>query len=156
MSSTSPKKRPGGAPQESTAPDANPILMPGKIVAMKRTYVVDGMSLDRPAPQGTVSSCVAVVTLLLFGLVPQLATFYLPIACLLTWNPALVAFTVALWATALIPAKRHWQAFLDSYVLKTWREYFEFSFIALEELDPNRRFVLSSFCVGCMIFETIF
>ena len=131
------RQRAVGATKASASPPGK--LQPGKLVPMQRTYVVDGMSLERPPPQGVASSCVACVTLLLFGLVPQLATFYLPIACLITWNPVVIVFTIVLWATALIPAQRHWPAFLNSYVLKTWREYFEFSYIALEELDPEQR-----------------
>eukprot|EP00750_Incisomonas_marina_P003016 INCI1281.2.p1 GENE.INCI1281.2~~INCI1281.2.p1 ORF type:complete len:309 (+),score=38.08 INCI1281.2:103-1029(+) len=132
------RRKAGGEPQASGKESAKKAAPSRKLT---RTYVVDGPSTEKPPPQGWFSSIVAGSTLLLFGLCGHLSTLILPVLCLVTWNPVIFGITVALWLTTLLPAKRHWDAFLDSYVMKTWRHYFQFSFVAMEELDTTKRYV---------------
>jgi len=125
-----------------------------------RTYVVDGPTTERPATQGWVSSMVAGVTLLIFGIAGHLSTLILPVLCLITRSYYVIGFTVALWLTALLPAQRRWNAFLDSYVMKTWRHYFEFSYVTLQELDTSRRYVFGEsphgvFPIGPVLAGTV-
>lgn len=129
------KKAPAAAAGPSEAADAT------KVEPKKRIYVVDGPSTDKPKPQGFLSSLTAGLTLFLFGISGHLSTFILPVACLITRNNVVIGVTVALWLTVLLPATRHWDAFLASYVMKAWREYHSFSFVCLEPLDDTRRYV---------------
>jgi hypothetical protein len=110
------------------------------IKPMTRYYVSDGLSTKAPPPQGVASSVVASVTLILFTIAGHAATFILPLLCLATWNAYVIGFTVLLWATTLLPAKRHWPAFLQSWVMQTWREYFDFSFVSVAGLDPEGKY----------------
>jgi len=75
--------------------------------------------------QGWVSYLVAVSTLTLYtAWIPMLMLLFL-----FVWNRTVLFFLLALFSTLGIPAKLHWQEFIDGYLLQTWREYFNFSYI---------------------------
>jgi hypothetical protein len=105
----------------------------------KRVY------LNRAKDQGPMSAFVAMFTLALFYAWAFLITYLLIGAFFST--TAMVLY-LALLGTLAIPAKVHWQGFLDSYLFKTWREYFSFSYYFKEPLDPKKNYVLAEFPHG--------
>lgn len=61
-----------------------------------------------------------------------LYTAWIPLVILLilfAWNKYVALVVLSLFSTLLLPAKLHWQPCLDGYMLKTWREYFNFSYL---------------------------
>ncbi len=59
---------------------------------------------------------------------------------------------VALWATTLLPAKPIlWRAFCASWVFKTWRDYFNFSYLNEEIMDSSKTYIFVEFPHGASL-----
>jgi len=73
---------------------------------------------------------------------------------------------IALLTTLWLPAKPLlWGPLLRSWIFKTWREYFRYSYIMEERLDPTKRYILAEFphgtfpiapIVASTLFQTLF
>jgi len=64
------------------------------------------------------------------------------------WKPAICIILLGLYSTLFLPATLHSQSFLDGYILKSWREYFNFSYYIEDKFDPERRYILAEFPHG--------
>ncbi|MEW5319437.1 MAG: hypothetical protein WDW38_010589 [Sanguina aurantia] len=67
-----------------------------------------------------------------------------------TWNKIALAILVALFSTLLLPAgPLLWPAFNQMAIFKTWREYFRFSYLFEEILDPKINYIFAELPHGC-------
>ncbi|WIA23473.1 hypothetical protein OEZ85_000218 [Tetradesmus obliquus] len=107
-----------------------------ELFANTRVYS-DGLSKDHK--QSLISWLVAVTTLtiytgwmhILLGL--MLGSFF---------SRSCLYLLLAIWATTWLPAKPVlWSAFCSSWVFKTWREYFSFSYLNEAELELGKRYI---------------
>lgn len=92
-------------------------------------------------PQSLLSSATALVTLILYTCWPQISLTLIALSFV-----SRVAFTIVvlLFSTLLMPAKPLlWKPFVQSWVFKTWRQYFKFSFLFEEKLDQEKRYVFA-------------
>mmetsp|Transcript_24694 Transcript_24694/g.68724 ORF Transcript_24694/g.68724 Transcript_24694/m.68724 type:complete len:363 (-) Transcript_24694:1122-2210(-) len=95
--------------------------------------------------QGLISRLVAVVTLALYvAWIPLL----LVVALMCWWHRCLAALAVLLASTLAMPATMRWQPLLDSYVMRTWREYFNFSYVLDGGIDQQKSYILAEFPHG--------
>ncbi|GLI66396.1 hypothetical protein VaNZ11_010188 [Volvox africanus] len=97
--------------------------------------------------QGIVSRIVAMITLFIYtGWMHILLALMVLAICRRTW--AIIAL-ISLYATLLLPPKPVlWGPFCRSKVFKTWREYFSFSYLFEEVLDPSKKYIFAEFPHG--------
>lgn len=82
----------------------------------------DGRTADYQ--QGWLSWAVSVTTLTLYvGWIPALLLLWL-----FVWVPPVAATLALLYSTLLLRPLLHWRGCIDGYILRTWREYFNFSY----------------------------
>lgn len=114
--------------------------------------VVRGSVLPKDMQQGFVSYCVAMSTLMLFIAWPYIY-FSLLIASL--FNRTALLVLILCWSTLLLPARLLWHDCTRSYILNTWQEFFNFSWILEETLPTDRNFCFAEFPHGAFPFGPI-
>ncbi|GLC45911.1 hypothetical protein PLESTF_000711500 [Pleodorina starrii] len=97
--------------------------------------------------QGLLSRAVAMATLFVYtGWMHVLLALLVLALCRYTWAILVLS---ALYTTLLLPPKPVlWGPFCRSWVFKTWREYFTFSYLFEEVLDPNKKYIFAEFPHG--------
>lgn len=102
--------------------------------------------LTKDHKQGLLSWLVAVATLTLYTgwmhvLIGLMLGSFFSRTCLYV--------LLALWSTTFLPAKPVlWNAFCRSWVFRTWREYFAFSYLNEATLSPGKKYIFVEFPHG--------
>ena len=104
----------------------------------------DGMTKDHKQP--LLSYCVALLTLTLFT---GWIHVFVGIAIGSLFNHACAALFWLLIATLCLPHKPLlWTPFIKLWIFKTWREYFQLSYLQEEVLDPKKKYISVHFPHG--------
>eukprot|EP00873_Tetraselmis_striata_P020064 jgi/Tetstr1/440328/TSEL_028665.t1 len=103
----------------------------------------DGRTADYQ--QGWLSWAVSVTTLTLYvGWIPALLLLWL-----FVWVPPVAATLAVLYSTLLLRPLLHWRGCIDGYILRTWREYFNFSYyMEGPGVDQDKNYILAEFPHG--------
>lgn len=106
----------------------------------------DGMSKQHT--QGAVSNVVAIVTMFLYT-----AWLHIMLALMVAafFNRYALYTVLFLFSTLALPARPVlWSSFNRSWIFKTWREYFNFSYLFEQHLDHDKHYIFCEFPHGAV------